>query len=241
MTSTTMDLPSRERSYYSQQRLEVAALIDGVEGRSFLDIGCGEGGLGRVLKDRGSCTMVGIEMDPEAAARAARHYDRVYTADVDRFSAPFEAETFDHLICADILEHLKDPWGVLARFRPALRRNGTLAASIPNIGNVETLCLLLQGRFDYEDWGIMDQSHLRFFTRHSIASMFDRAGYDVIALQPKYDANAEQIIDLWGQHDLPQRIRELVILMGGASFSPTKEHLRQMLVIQYLIVAERRA
>lgn len=230
----------KERSYYAQQRREVSALIPCIQGKCFLDIGCGEGGLGRALKAAQSGTVVGIEIDPQAAVEAARHYDRVFTADMDVFAPHFAPEQFDHIVCADVLEHLRDPWGVLARLRPCLRKDGSLIASIPNIGNVETLRQLLQGRFDYVDWGIMDQSHLRFFTRHGITEMFDGAGYGVTDIQPKYDANADQIIDLWGQHDLQRRIRELVILMGGAPFSPNEEDLRQMLVIQYLVIAERR-
>ncbi|MFH1985901.1 MAG: class I SAM-dependent methyltransferase [Pseudomonadota bacterium] len=233
--------PLRARSYYAQSRLEVTALVDPIAGRSFLDIGCGEGGLGRALKDAGSGPVVGIEVDPRAAAEAARYYDRVHTADVDSISPPFCAETFDHLVCADILEHLKDPWGVLARFRPVLKKNGTLVASIPNIGNVRTVTDLLQGRFDYLDWGIMDQSHLRFFTRGGIEKMLAGAGYTICDIRPKCDPNAEGIMDLWRQHDMHRRLRDLVILMGGGPFSPTDRHLEEMLVIQYLVVAQRSA
>lgn len=224
------------RSYYTQQRDEVTRLIATEPGQWVLDVGCGEGGLGRVMKKKG-CRIVGIEIESRAAAEAARHYDRVYTADVDSFELPFAPDSFDHIVCADVLEHLKDPWGMLTRFRGLLKTDGTLVASIPNIGNVETLSGLLRGRFDYTDWGILDRTHLRFFTRQSIEAMFHRAGYTIGEIRPKFDPNADRILDLWKQHDLGRRIRDLGILLGGTPFDPEDDDLRQMLVIQYLVIA----
>ncbi len=234
-----MNHPLRERSYYAQARPEVVSLIPCIQDRAFLDMGCGEGGLGAVLKAHGSGPVVGIEMDARAALAAARHYDRVYTADMDTFAPPFETARFDHLVCADILEHLKDPWGVLDRYRSFLKTDGALVASIPNIGNTRTVTDLLQGRFDYVDWGIMDRTHLRFFTRDGIEKMLGQAGYTVQEIRPKYDPNAEGILDLWRQHDMHRRIRELTVLMGGTPLTPTDQNLREMLVIQYLVVAVR--
>lgn len=229
----------RERSYYTQQRREVTALIDPVQGKAFLDVGCGEGGLGRALKEQGSGPVVGIEIEPRAAAEAARYYDRVYTADADTFDPPFAPGSFDHIVCADVLEHLKDPWGMLSRCRGLLKTDGTLVASIPNIGNVETLGGLLGGRFDYADWGIMDRTHLRFFTRRSIEAMFQGAGFVLWEIRPKLDPNADRILALWHQHGMGRRIRDLVILLGGTAQEPTEEALREMLVIQYLVIAAR--
>jgi 2-polyprenyl-3-methyl-5-hydroxy-6-metoxy-1,4-benzoquinol methylase len=234
-----MNTPHRERSYYAQARPEVVSLIPRIQHRAFLDLGCGEGGLGCVLKAHGSGPVVGIEVDARAASAAARHYDRVYTADMDTFVPPFETASFDHLVCADVLEHLKDPWGVLDRYRPFLKSSGTLVASIPNIGNTRTMTDLLQGRFDYVDWGIMDRTHLRFFTRDGIEKMLNEAGYTVQEIRPKCDPNAERILYLWRQHDMHRRIHELTVLMGGTPFTPTDQNLREMLVIQYLVVAAR--
>ena len=238
--NATIHPPVRERSYFAQERLEVISLLPRIQGKAFLDLGCGEGGLGRQLKARGSGPVVGIEAEAQAAAEAARHYDRVYTADLDRFAPPFAAESFDHLICADILEHLQDPWSLLARFRPALRLTGTLVASIPNVGNVDTLGQLLRGRFGYVDWGVMDQSHLRFFTRHGIEEMFCRAGYVIDEIRPKRDPNAEAILELWRQQEMARRLRDLTVLLGGAPHLPSDDDLREMLTIQYLVIARRR-
>ena len=216
------------------------ALIPRIQGRRFLDLGCGEGGLGRRLMEKGAAAVVGIEADPRAAGEAARHYHRVYTADLDRFPSPFAAESFDHLICADVLEHLQNPWSVLDRFRSVLRRDGTVAASIPNVGNVDTLGQLMRGRFDYVDWGIMDRTHLRFFTRDGIEKMFDQAGFIVDAIRPKLDPNAEAILALWRSQEMDRRIRDLIVLMGGEPFLPSDRDLRQMLAIQYFVVASRK-
>ena len=229
----------RERSYYTQERTEVARLIDTRPGQWVLDVGCGEGSLGRSFKQMG-CRVVGIEIEPGAAVEAEKHYDRVYVADMDTFELPFDGQSFDHIVCADVLEHLRNPWGVLARLRPLLKSEGSLVASIPNIRNVEAIADLLKGNFNYLNWGIMDETHLRFFTRRSIEKMFADAGYAVRNMRPKFDPNCDRILALWNRHGLAGRIRELVLLLGGAPFEPTDRDLKEMLAIQFFIIAARR-
>ena len=229
----------RERSYYTQQRLEVARLIDTRPDQWVLDVGCGEGGLGRIFKQMG-CRVVGIEVERGPATVAEKHYDRVYVADMDSFDLPFDGQSFDHIICADVLEHLRNPWDVLARLCPLLKSEGSLVASIPNIRNVETIADLLKGNFSYSNWGIMDETHLRFFTRRSIEKMFVDAGYAVRDMRLKFDPNCDRIMALWNQHGLGGRIRELVLLLGGAPFEPTDSDLKEMLAIQFFIIAARR-
>lgn len=228
----------RARSYYTQQREEVARLIAARPGQRVLDVGCGEGGLGRILKEKG-CRVVGIEVEPGAAVEAAKHYERVYVRDMDTFDLPFEGQFFDHIVCADVLEHLRNPWRVLDRLCPLLKPDGRLVASIPNIRNTQTVSQLLCGNFDYTDWGIMDETHLRFFTRTGIEKMLADAGYAVMDIQPKFDPNADRILALWQGHELANRIRDLVLLLGGTPFDPTDADLKEMLVIQFLIIAAR--
>ncbi len=235
--NTNAAQPEQDRSYYSQQRNDVVAFLDPRPGLSVLDVGCGTGGLGQSLRRAGCRPVVGIEIEAWAAQEAARHYDRVYTADVDAFDPPFAEGSFDRIVCADVLEHLRDPWAVLARLRRCLKPDGTLVASIPNIGNAQTIRELLQGRFDYMDWGIMDRGHLRFFTRETIVEMFAGAGYAVKEIRGKNDPNAERILAFWRSQDLPRRIRELVELMGAPPFTPTDEDLRRMLTVQYFVIA----
>ena len=229
----------RERSYYTQQRTEVARLIDTRPGQWVLDVGCGEGGLGRIFKQMG-CRVVGIEVEPGAAVEAEKHYDRVYVADMDIFDLPFDGQSFDHIVCADVLEHLRNPWRALDRLRPLLKPEGSLVASIPNIRNVETIADLLKGNFKYSDWGVMDETHLRFFTRRGMEKMFTDAGYAIRDIQPKFDPNRDRILALWNRHGLGGRIRELVLLLGGAPFEPTDRDLKEMLAIQFFIIAARR-
>jgi len=229
----------RARSYYTQQREEIARLMATQPGQRVLDVGCGEGGLGRILKQKG-CRVVGIEVEPGVAVEAAKHYERVYVRDMDTFDLPFDGEFFDHIVCADVLEHLRNPWNVLRRLCPLLKPEGSLVASIPNIRNTETVSQLLRGNFDYTDWGIMDESHLRFFTRRNIEKMFADNGFSVVDIKPKFDPNADRILALWRGHGLAGRIRDLVLLLGGTPFDPTDADLKEMLVIQFLIVAARR-
>jgi SAM-dependent methyltransferase len=179
----------------------------------------------------------GIEIEPKAAAEAGKHYDRVYVQDAEAFNPEAFAASFDHVVCADVLEHLRDPWGAVSRLRSVLKPGGQLVASIPNIRNAETVSQLLRGDFAYTDWGIMDVSHLRFFTLKSLRRIFVTAGFDDVRIQPKYDANTERIMALWGRHGVAKRIHDLVLLLGGGPFEPTHEDLMEMLVIQFLVVA----
>lgn len=142
-----------------------------------LDIGCASGDLGRVLKSRG-CKVAGVELDPCAAELAERVLDEVLIGDVRELDLVnhFGKESFDIVVFGDVLEHLADPVAVLRKVLPLLTNAGAVVASIPNVAHGSVRLSLLSGRFDYRPLGLLDSTHLRFFTRGSVHSVFREAG-----------------------------------------------------------------
>jgi 2-polyprenyl-3-methyl-5-hydroxy-6-metoxy-1,4-benzoquinol methylase len=142
-----------------------------------LDLGTASGLLGRLLAGRGH-TVVGVEADPEAAAAARPHYAAVHVADAQRLAALPEAP-FDVAIAGDILEHLADPAAALDRVLAQLAPRGRLLVSVPNVAFLQVRLGLLFGRFEYAGRGILDRTHLRFFTSRSLLALLSGAGLKV--------------------------------------------------------------
>ncbi|HEY7331047.1 MAG TPA: class I SAM-dependent methyltransferase [Gemmataceae bacterium] len=174
----------RTDSYYDQARPEVAALVPS-RCRRVLEVGCGSGQFGRLLRDRGH-HVTGIELVPEMAERARPWLDRIVTADIESEGFPFPSASFDALVFADVLEHLLDPWRVLREAVEVLAEDGVVVASIPNVQNIDILRRLLRGRWDYRERGILDFGHLRFFTLHSIRSLFAQADLRIVHVGHRY-------------------------------------------------------
>ena len=167
----------RPANYYSGSRPEVAALVP-PECRRVLEVGCGTGGLGRLLKERGH-HVTGLELVPEVADEARRHLDRVEVGDVEADGFPFTGESFDAVIFADVLEHLVDPWRVLGEAAALLTPGGRVVASIPNLQHIDVVRRLVRGRWQYRERGITDRGHLRFFTLETIERLYTQAGLTV--------------------------------------------------------------
>ena len=148
-------------------------------GARVLEFGCATGYMSAVLRSRLGCSVTAIEVDPTAAALARGQADRVIEADVESldYAREFGAERFDVLLFADVLEHLRDPQAVLRRVRPLLAPGGVVVASIPNVAHGSVRVALLEGEFRYTPIGLLDDSHLRFFTRESVTSLFEDAGF----------------------------------------------------------------
>jgi 2-polyprenyl-3-methyl-5-hydroxy-6-metoxy-1,4-benzoquinol methylase len=142
-----------------------------------LDLGTATGFIGRLLAGRGHA-VVGVESDREAAAAARPHYVAVHVADVQHLGALPEAP-FDVVIAGDILEHLVDPPAALDRALAQLAPGGRLLVSVPNVAFLQVRLGLLLGRFEYGHRGILDRTHLRFFTRRSLLAMLRGAGLTV--------------------------------------------------------------
>jgi 2-polyprenyl-3-methyl-5-hydroxy-6-metoxy-1,4-benzoquinol methylase len=145
-----------------------------------LDVGCSAGALGRRLAEAGA-VVDGIEHDPDAAAEARRWYREVHVGDVETMGISLGGP-YDAVLCADVIEHLRAPEALLRCLRPLLAPNGRLVISTPNIANWSMRLLHLAGRWDYQDRGIMDKTHLRFFTRRTLEALIETAGYQVVHL-----------------------------------------------------------
>ena len=183
-----LDHFGKAETYYTQDRADLRELIPR-DVRSILDVGCGAG---QTWADRPSQIerIAGIERSAEAAAKAARILDDVIVGDVDMGLDKLEGQRFDLIWCADILEHLMDPWATLRRLTGLMSPSGTLIASIPNITYFKVLRGLKRGRFEYKDRGILDRDHLRFFTRSTVIGLAEQARLRVIKLDGRVSANA---------------------------------------------------
>jgi 2-polyprenyl-3-methyl-5-hydroxy-6-metoxy-1,4-benzoquinol methylase len=156
-----------------------AKLLEAVgTGNRVLDVGCSSGYLARPLAERGN-TIVGLELDPEAARAAEEFCELVLVGDVETMELPLEPGSFDVVLGGDVIEHLRDPAATLARLRPLLRPGGRVVLSTPNVANWAIRLSLLSGRWRYTDRGILDRSHTHLFTRATLAETLEQAGYRV--------------------------------------------------------------
>ena len=159
-------------------RVDLIELIP-QKARRILDVGCNIGETGRLLKERGFEEIFGIEINPLAAQEAKPYYKQVIVADVERGVLPFVNRFFDCILYGDVLEHLVDPWKVLRLHKEILADDGVIICSIPNIRFYRVLkALIFKGRWDYMPLGILDRTHLRFFTIKTIQDMFQETGYE---------------------------------------------------------------
>lgn len=152
--------------------------------KSVLDVGCATGYLARTLKAFGN-RVTGVEYDPEAAELARAHADRVVQADLDRddLSLLLAGQRFDVIVFGDVLEHLRDPLPPLRQAKTLLAPGGYIVISIPNVGHGDVRMSLLLGRFPYRNLGLLDNTHLRFFTRTTVRQMLQDAGFAAVEVR----------------------------------------------------------
>jgi 2-polyprenyl-3-methyl-5-hydroxy-6-metoxy-1,4-benzoquinol methylase len=215
-----------DQSYFEHTRPELRALVP-IGARRVLDVGCGGGALGAALKaERPGCEVVGLEGFPEAAARARGRLDDVLCLDLDSLeSLPADAGKFDALVFGDVLEHLLDPLRLLRTLLPALADDGVLVLSIPNVKHWTVLYpLLVKDRWTYEDAGLLDRTHVHFFTGGTATQMLTELGLDLVHL---------------GVNDLAPLPAEMEPLAGlAAAFGADRtEAAARLGAYQYLMVA----
>ena len=215
--------------YFEHTRPELRALVP-LSARRILDVGCGGGALGAVLKAERDCELVGVEAFAEAAARARTRLDGVLELDLDTLAAlPPASGTFDAMIFGDVLEHLRDPQRLLGALLPSLAPHGTLVFSIPNVRHWSVVCpLLVDDRWEYADAGLLDRTHVHFFTLREFLALLEGLGLEATHV---------------GVNDhlpLPDRLRPFVDL-AVAYGADRDEAALGLGAYQYLIVARRPA
>lgn len=177
MLGADMHLQTLDPNYAPVGLLEMV----GPAPKRVLDLGCFCGGSGRWLKQRfPGCEVIGIEMLDKAAAMAAQTYEQVIMGTFEQVD--FEKEglkpgSFDAIIAADVLEHIYNPWQALQRLKPLLAPNGSIYVSLPNVRNLNVLSALASGQWRYEGAGILDITHIRFFTLAQASEMLSQTGW----------------------------------------------------------------
>jgi len=151
-----------------------------------LELGCANGGTGALALRDGRCgEYSAIEVNEAAAAEAAKKLTQVLVFDIERESdLPWPEEYFDALIISEVLEHLVDPWEVVRRLSSYLKKGGMLLCSSPNVGHYHFIKRIWNQRWDLEDAGIMDRTHLRWFTPKSYAQLVEQSGFVVDDVSP---------------------------------------------------------
>lgn len=162
---------------YTGDRPDLLHLVPG-DVVTALDVGCGSGDLARLLRSRGVRRIVGIEPDAERASVAVGAADRVICSSIEQaLDDGLDGTHFDLIVVADVLEHLVDPWTVTARLAAHLAPGGRLLLSVPNVGSLEVVKqLVLRGDWRYDDSGMFDRTHLRWFGRSTLRALLDGAG-----------------------------------------------------------------
>jgi 2-polyprenyl-3-methyl-5-hydroxy-6-metoxy-1,4-benzoquinol methylase len=203
----------KPKNYFSEIRNDIIELIQ-CNNCNILEIGCGEGNTLIELKRQGKAKfVVGIDI---VDLNQSSKLDKFILADIENDNINLPEEYFDIIICADVLEHLKDPWSVLKKIRKFLKPNGILLASIPNVREIKTLIsIVIKGDFKYVDSGILDKTHLRFFCKKNVIELFESTGYKIEKVTFKLS---------------PKRKFLLKLSLGL---------LEEFLVVQYLVLCKK--
>jgi 2-polyprenyl-3-methyl-5-hydroxy-6-metoxy-1,4-benzoquinol methylase len=192
--------------------------------RRILDVGCATGATGAALKARDPAVHVtGLEIDPEMGETARKRLDSVIVGDVSEPALLNELgpEPYDCILCGDVLEHLRNPWRVLRELVQLTAHEAYVVVSLPNVAHLSTFAALLRGTWPYRPRGIHDRTHLRFFARRNVETLFAQAGLRILRLERNY-----RLIE----HSHPaNRFSRWVAAPG----------LRDLLTFQFLVLAQR--
>jgi len=176
-----MDYENKPKTYYNFQRPEMLELLPKTSKR-ILEVGCGQGTFAAQIKAYNDAEVWGIEFMPKEGEIAKTTLDKVFIGPVEDFINELPDNYFDAIYFNDVLEHLAYPDNVLRDLKIKLVDGGLIISSIPNIRNFRVLKMLVfNGNWDYVDHGIMDKTHLRWFTKKSIIKMYETLGFEIIS------------------------------------------------------------
>ncbi|MDR1646527.1 MAG: class I SAM-dependent methyltransferase [Zoogloeaceae bacterium] len=180
--------------------------------KEVLEIGSGPGSITRVLHDLNHCRITALEIDPEAIKKVAPFCTRVLSADLNDPCWPdlLEGKRFERVVAADVLEHLYDPLTVLRAMKSLVDDRGALVISLPHVGHAAVLACLLDGDFEYRDWGLLDRTHIRFFGIKNMQTLFEQAelkivGAECVVRHPE----ATEFVKHW--HNLSTSMRRVAL------------------------------
>lgn len=215
--------------YYRSDRPELAAHVP-EDAQRVLDIGCGGGEFGRALKERGVREVVGVELVERAWQMARQNLDDAILGNIESIDLPFIDGHFDCVCFGDVLEHLVDPTAVLTKCARVLRDDGLMVMSIPNVRFFQVIVMLASGRWRYDDAGILDRTHLRFFTAYEMQEMVRQAGLEVARMAP---------LSMWPPNELP-RTPDNSLALGKLTLHDVGDmDYQDLLTFQYLVVARK--
>ncbi len=214
---------SESSSYYQHVRHDMLPLIP-EESRSILEIGCGAGKTGQYLKEQRGAFVAGVELNPEVAEQAKSVLDDVMAGNIEEMDLPYDPASFDCILCGDVLEHLVEPLEVLKNLKKLLAPGGKIVASIPNVQFFGVIHHLSEGNWTYQNEGILDRTHLRFFTFKEIEKLFKSAGLEIDEVQETLDPQYEEY----------KKSGQTSLKVGRVTISDlTEEELRRFFVFQY--------
>lgn len=218
--------------YDDKPRTELINLIDEPPKRVF-EIGCGAGATGLALKQKfQGIEFIGMEPEEKVAQIAQTRLDRVIVSDIEKVQLDtlgLKKEYFDLIICADVLEHLYDPWKTLFVLRDYLKPDGRVIASIPNIQHIDIINNLLKGNWTYSKYGLLDATHIRFFTLSEIIKMFSGTGYKMIQCSHGMQPELERVKKWPADLDLGRVVLKNI----------SREEASKLFVFQYFVIAQK--
>jgi spore maturation protein CgeB/Tfp pilus assembly protein PilF/cyclopropane fatty-acyl-phospholipid synthase-like methyltransferase len=222
--SIAMEKPE---NYYKNIRHDLIPLVP-EDANCILEVGCAEGMTGNELKKRPNVFVAGIENNKAAAEMARKVLDDVIVGDIESMDIPYSPSAFDCIIFADVLEHLVNPLDVLKKMSKLLNNNGTVIISIPNVQFYGVVHQLVEGSWTYQKEGILDETHLRFFTFKEIEKLVKEAGLSIQKIEETLDPQYENF-----SNDNHTTLKFGRLSIDGL----TPEEIRRFFVFQYKIIA----
>jgi spore maturation protein CgeB/tetratricopeptide (TPR) repeat protein len=217
----------KPENYYKNIRHDLIPLVP-EDANCILEVGCAEGMTGNELKKRSGVFVAGIENNETAAEMARKVLDDVITGDIECMDIPYSPSAFDCIIFADVLEHLVNPLDVLKKMSKLLKKDGTVIMSIPNVQFYGVVHQLIEGNWTYQKEGILDETHLRFFTFKEIEKLVKEAGLSIQRIEETLDPQYENF----------SNENHSALKLGRLSIDGlTPEEIRRFFVFQYKIVA----
>lgn len=220
-----MDAPAH---YFSDAKPALLGLVD-ARGRRVLDLGCGGGHNGELLKRAGAREVVGVERDPGAADEARRRLDRVIETDLAHLDrARLGDEPFDIVLASDVLEHLSDPEALLSLAVSRLRPGGAVLVSLPNVASVYVIATLLTKSWPRRASGLFDRTHVRWFGKRDMVRLLQDAGLRVLRVEPYFTryrairwtaliASLYVFRDYWARQFLLLAVKPEVVAVAAAA------------------------